>query len=66
MTLKNAALFALIGTMLLAILVVATFIRDILALGNGILPAVTVLKSLIHAIASVSVAVFFYVFHKSQ
>jgi hypothetical protein len=66
MTLKNAALLALIGTGLLAILLLAHFILDISNAARGLVPAIRVLTSLIHVLASVGVAVFFYVFHKVQ
>jgi hypothetical protein len=66
MTLKKAALLALIGTGLLAILLAAHFILDILNSARGLVPAIRVLTSLIHTLASLSVAVFFYVFHKER
>jgi hypothetical protein len=66
MTLKKAALLALIGTGLLAILLAAHFILDILNAARGLVPAIRVLTSLIPALASLSVAVFFYVFHKER
>jgi hypothetical protein len=66
MTLKNAALFALIGMLLLTVLVAAGFIRDLLTFIDGAVAAVTLLKSGIDLLASLSVTVFFYVFHKSQ
>jgi hypothetical protein len=61
---KGGASCALIGTGLLAILLAAHFILDILNAARGLVPAIRVLTSLIHAFASLSVAVFFYVFHK--
>ena len=66
MTLKNAALFALIGMILLTVLVVAGFIRDVMGLADGVVPMTQVLTSLIRLVASLSVAVFFFVFHKAQ
>ena len=66
MTLKNAALFALIGMILLTVLVVAGFIRDVTGLADGVVPMTQVLTSLIRLVASLSVAVFFFVFHKAQ
>ena len=64
MTLKNAALFALIGTALLTVLLAAGFLRDFSAFLSGAVAAMTLLSSGIHLLASLSVAVFFYVFHK--
>ena len=66
MRLKNAALFALIGMVLLTVLLLAGFIRDLVSFVNGAVAAITLLTSGIHLLASLSVAVFFYVFHKSQ
>jgi hypothetical protein len=66
MALKNAALLALVGTGLLTVLLVAHLIIDIWGVLNGVVPAIRVLTSLIHVLASLSVAVFFYVFQKEQ
>lgn len=66
MRLKNAALFALIGMILLTVLLAAGFIRDLLSFVRGAVAAITLLTSGIHLLASLSVAVFLYVFHKSQ
>ncbi len=66
MTLKNAAFFALIGMTLLTVLLAVGFIRDVSVLLAGAIAAVTVLISLIHLLASLSVAVFLYVFYKAQ
>jgi len=66
MTLKNAALLALVGTGLLAVLLAAHFILDVANAVSGLIPAIQVLTSFIHTLASLSVAVFFYVFHSGQ
>lgn len=66
MTLKNAALFALIGTVLLAVLLAAGFLRDLVSFLHGAVAAITLLTSGIHLLASLSMAVFLYVFHNSQ
>jgi len=66
MTLKNAAFFALIGMALLTVLLAVGFIRDLLALLAGAVAAVALLKSGIHLLASLSVAVFLYAFYKAQ
>ena len=66
MTLKNAAFFALIGITLLTVLLAARFIRDISGFMGGAVAAVALLTSGIHLLASLSVAVFLYVFHKAQ
>lgn len=66
MTLKNAALVALVGMILLTVLLLAGFIRDVASAANGLIPAIRVLTSLVYVVASVTVTVFFYVFHKTQ
>jgi hypothetical protein len=66
MRLKNATLFALIGMILLAVLLAAGFIRDLVSFVHGVVAAITLLTSGIHLLASLSMAVFLYVFHKSQ
>jgi hypothetical protein len=66
MTLKNAAFFALIGMTLLTILLAFGFVRDFSAFLTGAVAAMALLKSGIHLLASLSVAVFLYVFHKAQ
>lgn len=66
MTLKNAVFFAFIGMALLTVECALGFIGDISALLAGAIAPMMVLKSLIHLLASLSVAVFLYVFHKTQ
>jgi len=66
MTLKNAAFLALIGTALLAILLIFDLIRDVSGVAEGVIPAMRLLTSLIYAFAGLTVAVFFYVFHNAQ
>ena len=66
MSLKSAAQLALIGVSLLTILVVADFIRNLLAVLQGLLPPMTLLASIVFVLASLSMVVFLYVFHKSQ
>jgi hypothetical protein len=66
MTLKNAALLALIGTVLMTVLLVWNFVFNLLNLLSGLIPAVTVFSSLIYAFGCISVMVFFFVFHRTQ
>jgi hypothetical protein len=66
MSLKNAALLALIGTILLTVLVVASFISTVLGVLRDVIPAMALLTSLVHVFSSVSILVFFYVFHRAQ
>jgi hypothetical protein len=66
MTLKNAALLALIGTILITAVLVWTFVANVLNVLRGLAPAVTLFSSFIYAFGYFSVAVFFYVFHRVQ
>jgi len=66
MTLKNAAFFAFIGMTLLTVVCAVGFIGDISALLAGAIAPMMVLTSMIHLLASLSVAVFLYVFHRAQ
>ena len=66
MTLKNAALLALIGTILATALLVWTLVVNVLNVLRGLAPAVMLFSWFIYAFACFSVAVFFYVFHRAQ
>jgi hypothetical protein len=66
MTLRSAAFFAFVGMTLLTVVCAVGFISDISALLAGAIAPMMVLKSLIHLMASLSVAVFLYVFQKTQ
>ncbi len=66
MTLKNAALLALIGTILMTALLLWTFLFTVLNVLRGMVPAVTLFQSLVYAFGSFSMMVFFYVFHRAQ
>ena len=66
MTLKNVALLALIGTILMSALLLWTFVFTFLNVLRGLVPAAMLLSSFIYAFGCFSVAVFFYVFHRAQ
>jgi hypothetical protein len=66
MTLKSAAFFAFIGMVLLTVLLALGFIRDVSAFLAGAIAAMVLLTSAIHLLASLSVTVFLFVFHKAQ
>ena len=66
MSLKNAALLALVGIIALTVLVVASFISTLLGVMRDVMPAMALLTSLVHVFTSLSVLVFFYVFHRTQ
>ena len=66
MSLKNAALLALIGTILLTVLIAVGLIITLLGVMRGVIPAMRLFTSLVHLFTSVTVLVFFYVFHRAQ
>jgi hypothetical protein len=66
MTLKNAALLALIGTTLATVLLIWDLIVTVLNVSGGLVPAVILVRALIYAFGALSVAVFFFVFHRGQ
>jgi hypothetical protein len=66
MSLKSAALFALVGMILLTAVLALGFISDISAYSAGAIAANVILVSVVHSLASLSLAVFLYVFHKTQ
>jgi hypothetical protein len=66
MTLKSAALLAMIGTILMTALLVWTFVLTFLNVLRNLVPAVTLFSSSIYAFGCLSVAVFFYVFQRAQ
>jgi hypothetical protein len=66
MNLKNAAFLALIGTILTTLLLAYNLISTVLNVSQGLVPAMTLFPLLIYAFASLTLAVFFYVFHKQS
>jgi hypothetical protein len=66
MTLKNAALLALIGTVLMTVLLGLTFVFNVINALRGLIPALTLFSSFIYAFGCFSVMVFFFVFHRAQ
>jgi hypothetical protein len=66
MNIKSAAFLAMIGTILATILLVYDFISSTLNVMRGLIPAMTLFPSLIYVIASLSLAIFFFVFHKQS
>ena len=66
MMLKNAALLALIGTILVTALLVWDLIFSALSVMRGLAPPVILLSSLIYTFGAFGVAVFFFAFYKRQ
>jgi len=66
MSLKNAATFAFIGTLLAAALLIYYFVFDIINVADGLTPLVKLFPSFIYALGALSLTVFFYVFRKQN
>jgi hypothetical protein len=66
MNLKSAAFLALIGTILTTVLLVYNLIFSVLNVMRGLIPLDNLFSTLIYAFASLTVAVFFFVFHKQS
>ena len=66
MTLKNAALLALIGTILMTALLLWTFVSNMINVLRGGDAPVVLFSSFIYAFGCFTVMVFFFVFHRAQ
>lgn len=66
MNLKTASFLALIGTILSTVLLVYDFILGVVHVLDGLVPVTTVITTGIYAFASLTVAVFFFVFHRGS
>ncbi len=66
MTLKNAALLALVGTILMTVLLVWNFVLTVLNVLRELVPAVGLFSSFTYAFGCFSVMMFFFVFHRAQ
>jgi hypothetical protein len=64
--LRNAALFAVVGTLLWTILLAFDLIDAVTGMARGIVAAAAVITSLIHFVAVFSLLIFFFAFHRSQ
>jgi len=66
MSLKNAALFALIGMIVLTAFLAVDFIGTILNVSRGLVPPIRLPTSFVDLLASVGLTVFLYVFQRAQ
>ena len=66
MSLKSAATFAFVGTLLAAVLLIWDFVADVVNVAQGVVALVKLLSSFVAALAALSLTVFFYVFRKTQ
>lgn len=66
MLLRTASIFALIGTLLFTVLAAADFINIVSGYLRDIVPAITLLRSLIYLFGAVCVTIFFFVFSRAH
>jgi hypothetical protein len=66
MTLKNASLIAFAGTSLLELLLILALVHDVIAVTEGLIPTLVMLKSLVYAISGFTVALFFFIFQRDR
>ena len=66
MTLKNAALLAVVGTIMMTALLVWNFVSNMVNVLRGVDAPVVLFWSFIYAFGCFSVMVFFFVFHRAQ
>jgi hypothetical protein len=66
MTLKSAAFLAFVGMLLLTVLFVFVFVRDLSSFMRDLIPILRVFASLIYLFASLTLTIFLFVFYRSQ
>ena len=66
MNLKSAALLALVGMIVLTLLIAIDFINTFLGVMRDLIPAMALLRSFVYLLASLTMLVFLYVFHRTQ
>ena len=66
MTLKNATLLALVGTILMTVLLVWNFVSNVLNVLRGVEAPIVLFASFIYAFGCLTVMVYFFVFHRTQ
>lgn len=66
MTIKNASLLALVGTVLMTAFLLWTFVLTLINVLRDLVPPVNLFSTAVYAFGCLTVAIFFYVFHRSQ
>jgi hypothetical protein len=66
MSLKSAALLALLGMFLVTIVMIFGLVNDIMGLSVGVIAMKQAVVSVIYTFASITVTVFFFAFYGSQ
>jgi hypothetical protein len=64
-TLKSASLLAMIGMLVLSVLVLMDCFRTVSGVLNGLLPTLTVFRSLVYVFASLTLTVLLAVMHRN-
>jgi hypothetical protein len=66
MTVKNAALLAFVGTLVITALLLWNFVSNMVNVLRGVDAPIVLVSSFIYAFGCFAVMVFFFVFHKEQ
>lgn len=66
MNLKSAALLALVGMIALTLLMAFDFINTFSGVMRDLIPFMALLRSFVYLLASLTMLVFVYVFHRTQ
>ena len=66
MTLKNAALLALVGTIVMTALLVWDFVSSVVNVLRGVDAPAVLFSSFIYAFGCFTLMAFFFVFHRAQ
>ena len=66
MNLKTATFLALVGMVLLTLVLAADFINTASGVMRDLLPAMALLRSLVYLFASLTLVIFFSVFHRTR
>lgn len=66
MSIKNAALLALVGMILQTVLLATGLVATLLGVLRDVAPLMAVGPSLVHLLASLGLTVFLYVFHNGK
>jgi hypothetical protein len=66
MTIKSAAFLALIGTVLITALLMWAFVFHVVNVVRSVEAPVVLFASFVYAFGSLTLAIFFFVFHRAQ
>ena len=66
MNLKSAAFLAMVGTVVLTLMLAVALVEDLSNNIAGLIPLIAVIKDLIFTFVALTLAIFFFAFHKGQ